>query len=82
MIEPGRDAKRDGSRFLLTDNVVECSNAAAGYLHLVEHYHTLRNPAGMKSSLKCAVACIKAAARSFNELEALDEPKDHREAAE
>jgi hypothetical protein len=82
MIEASRDARREGARFLLTDNVVENSNAAAGYLNLVEHYYALKNPAGMKNSLKCAVACVKAAARSFNELEALDEPQDHREAAE
>jgi hypothetical protein len=80
MTDATRDAGRDGARFLLTDNVVECSNAAAGYLQLIEHYYALRNPAGMKNSLKCAVACIKAAVASFNELEEIDAPQ-YREGA-
>jgi hypothetical protein len=82
MSEASRKAQLEASRFLITDNVVENSNAAAGYLHLVGQYYGLQNPAGMKTSLKCAIACIKAAARAFNELEALDAPQDQRGAAE
>lgn len=82
VIEASRDARRESARFLLTDNVVENSNAAAGYLQLIEQYYGLNNPAGMKSCLKCAIACIKAAARSFNELEALDAPAAIGEVAE
>jgi hypothetical protein len=69
-------------RILLVENAAECSAVAAHYLRMVPQYADLNNRAGMRYSLKCAVEHVKAAVASYKDLEALDAPPEHREAAE
>jgi hypothetical protein len=61
-------------RILLAENSAECAGVAAHYLQMVAQYAELRNRAGMKYSLKCAVEHVKVAIASFKDLEALDQP--------
>jgi hypothetical protein len=76
------EASDHDRRVLLKADVLETTWVAIGYLEGVHHYERLNNQALAKYNLRCAVACIKAAARSWNDLEALDAPLEHREAAE
>jgi hypothetical protein len=56
---------------LLTDNIRECAAVGAHYLRLVAEYANVNDQAGMRYSLKCGLAHLRAAIESFRELEKL-----------
>jgi hypothetical protein len=76
------DAANRECQALLGDNVMENIGLTLHYLHMTDRYDFPRDRALIRLALKSAVMCIKAAARSFNELEALDAPAQMSEAAE
>jgi hypothetical protein len=69
-------------RILLLENISDCSGQAASYAAQVPVYASMNNRALIRYNIKAATEYLKAAIRSFNELEALDLPAELREAAE
>lgn len=63
------DASHHDRQILLVTDIVESSATAAGYLRMVVNSAGLRDRAGMRYHMKCAVACVKAAVRSFKDFE-------------
>jgi hypothetical protein len=66
------DASTSDRQRLLVADVVESSATAAGYLRMVGSSADLHDRAGMRYHMRCAVACVKAAVRSFKEFEELE----------
>lgn len=68
------DHARHDRQLLLEADILETTATAIGYLEGVHHYHNLKNRPFARANLKNAIACVKAAARSWIEMEALDNP--------
>ncbi len=60
-------------RILLVRDIAENAALASHYSAMTPTYADLNDRAGMRYSLKSAIAYIKAAARSWNDLEMLDD---------
>ena len=70
------DAVLHDRKILLVAEVVESSATAAGYLRMVGNSADLKDCAGMRYHMRCAIACVKNAIRSFKEFEELTAPQN------
>ena len=74
-------ATRDRQLMLFAD-IVETSSTASAYLRLVGESGALKDRAGMRYHMRCAIACVKSAVRSIKDLEELGAVATESEADE